>query len=199
MESCPGIHTAGERRIQPRHLGAARRQRNRLGAASLIHLLQVVSFEPHRDLSGMAQLVARWAHNPKVTGSTPVPASKCPKPKERPHDDSWPTFRYAGTVRVQSGVHPTAWPDRRHPQQVHGGRRPVPQGCGAGGWQVKAPPPPCDPCGARKARRVDARGLTAGLAVQVRQAVGLGPPGRSRPAGSHEEAVRAHRRNAPGG
>lgn len=26
----------------------------------------------------MAQVVARWAHNPKVTGSTPVPATKCP-------------------------------------------------------------------------------------------------------------------------
>jgi hypothetical protein len=25
--------------------------------------------------SGMEQLVARWAHNPKVTGSSPVPAT----------------------------------------------------------------------------------------------------------------------------
>ncbi len=26
----------------------------------------------------MEQLVARWAHNPKVTGSSPVPATKFP-------------------------------------------------------------------------------------------------------------------------
>ena len=25
---------------------------------------------------GMEQLVARWAHNPKVTGSSPVPATE---------------------------------------------------------------------------------------------------------------------------
>ncbi len=25
---------------------------------------------------GVEQLVARWAHNPKVTGSSPVPATK---------------------------------------------------------------------------------------------------------------------------
>ena len=35
------------------------------------------TFAPHR---GMEQLVARWAHNPKVTGSSPVPAT--PKPSE---------------------------------------------------------------------------------------------------------------------
>lgn len=29
--------------------------------------------EQHR---GMEQLAARWAHNPKVTGSSPVPATK---------------------------------------------------------------------------------------------------------------------------
>ncbi len=29
--------------------------------------------QPHR---GVEQLVARWAHNPKVTGSSPVPATK---------------------------------------------------------------------------------------------------------------------------
>ena len=28
---------------------------------------------PHR---GVEQLAARWAHNPKVTGSSPVPATK---------------------------------------------------------------------------------------------------------------------------
>ena len=29
---------------------------------------------------GVEQLVARWAHNPKVTGSSPVPATKNHKP-----------------------------------------------------------------------------------------------------------------------
>jgi hypothetical protein len=28
---------------------------------------------------GVEQLVARWAHNPKVTGSSPVPATKTGK------------------------------------------------------------------------------------------------------------------------
>ena len=26
---------------------------------------------------GMEQLAARWAHNPKVAGSSPAPATKC--------------------------------------------------------------------------------------------------------------------------
>ena len=29
---------------------------------------------------GVEQLVARWAHNPKVTGSSPVPATKQKRP-----------------------------------------------------------------------------------------------------------------------
>ena len=33
----------------------------------------VRSTEQHR---GMEQLAARWAHNPKVTGSSPVPATR---------------------------------------------------------------------------------------------------------------------------
>ena len=36
----------------------------------------VVKVDIHR---GVEQLVARWAHNPKVTGSSPVPATE---PKE---------------------------------------------------------------------------------------------------------------------
>ena len=32
---------------------------------------------------GVEQLVARWAHNPKATGSSPVPATKNRKPVER--------------------------------------------------------------------------------------------------------------------
>ena len=38
---------------------------------------KVLPLHSHR---GMEQLVARWAHNPKVTGSSPVPAT--PKPSE---------------------------------------------------------------------------------------------------------------------
>jgi hypothetical protein len=30
----------------------------------------------HSKYRGMEQLVARWAHNPKVIGSSPVPATK---------------------------------------------------------------------------------------------------------------------------
>ena len=35
---------------------------------------------------GVEQLVARWAHNPKVTGSSPVPATINPSRKPRETD-----------------------------------------------------------------------------------------------------------------
>ena len=40
---------------------------------SKVKMLWFLEGKIHR---GMEQLVARWAHNPKVTGSSPVPATK---------------------------------------------------------------------------------------------------------------------------
>ncbi len=33
----------------------------------------------HKIYCGVEQLVARWAHNPKVAGSSPVPATRNPE------------------------------------------------------------------------------------------------------------------------
>src|SRR5688572_28791796 len=41
------------------------------------HLARRIEFQVVKGLyRGVEQLVARWAHNPKVTGSSPVPATK---------------------------------------------------------------------------------------------------------------------------
>ncbi len=37
-------------------------------------LIFFISLHPEKHC-GVEQLVARWAHNPKVTGSSPVPAT----------------------------------------------------------------------------------------------------------------------------
>ena len=39
------------------------------------NLKLILSLQPQKIQCGVEQLVARWAHNPKVTGSSPVPAT----------------------------------------------------------------------------------------------------------------------------
>ena len=49
-----------------------------IGSSSLESVFHVSKLHRDRTYRGVEQLVARWAHNPKVTGSSPVPATVTP-------------------------------------------------------------------------------------------------------------------------
>ena len=69
--------------------------------------------EPHR---GVEQLVARRAHNPKVVGSSPTPATKKKKESAQAGSFTFTTLKYS--VYWHNYLTPTPYPmlKRTHPQ-----------------------------------------------------------------------------------
>ena len=75
-------------------------------------------------IAGWSSLVARWAHNPKVVGSNPTPATKVIEPKSLMY------FHFSGIfLLVRVRIHP----DRKiHILKASGRNRPPPPGCRTG-------------------------------------------------------------------
>ena len=87
--------------------------------------------------AGWSSLVARWAHNPKVVGSNPAPATK----SKRPFGHAKRAFLFGASCRLQVPL--GAWPSGRanwpiKPSLTAAGRSAT--------WPVSRPTLPAHPC-----------------------------------------------------